>query len=271
MFYAGVVLLAWIFHPKMVFLPAYPIYRNPSAMGWAYEELFLPAGPYATHGWFVPLENARGVALFSHGNAGNIADRLESIGLLRSLGFSVLAYDYGGYGRSTGKPSEARCYADIRAMWRWLTVTRGVPPEKILLFGRSLGGGVTADLAAEVRPAAVILESTFLSMPEVGRDHFPWLPLRWIVRPQFANKDKVARIQVPLMIIHSPDDRVIPFHHGQELFRLAHEPKRFLEISGDHNDGFVKSVAIYREGWESFLAPLLPRPETALDESSSIR
>ena len=257
--YGGVVVLAWLFHPRMIFIPTYPLYRTPQSAGWTFEEVRVPVADETTCGWYVPVENARGVVLFSHGNAGNIADRIESIGLLRSFGFSVLAYDYGGYGLSTGRPSEPRCYADIRAMWRWLVETRGVPSRKIVLFGRSLGGGVTADLAAEVRPAAVILESTFLSTVDIAREIVPWLPMSWIVRPRFANRDKVGRIQAPVLFIHSPDDRTIPFHHGQELFRLAPEPKQFLEISGDHNEGFVQSYAVYREGWEDFLGPILPR------------
>jgi len=258
--YGVILLLAYLFHDRIIFPATRAIYRDPSAFGWAFEDVVVPVNGYSTHGWFIPLENARGVALFSHGNAGNIADRLESIGLLRELGFSVLAYDYGGYGKSSGRASEQRCYADIRAMWRHLTETRGIPPEQILIFGRSLGGAVSAELAAEVIAAAVVLESTFLSTVDVARDAFPWLPARWFVRHHFENKHKVGRIKSPLLIIHSPDDRVIPYRHGTELFRLAAEPKQFLEIRGDHNEGFVLSAPAYLAGWESFLAPIMPKP-----------
>lgn len=256
---AGGVILIRLLQHWIIFPATREIYRTPADFGWEYEELLLDVGNERTHGWFIPLENARGVILFSHGNAGNIADRLESIELLRRLGFSVMAYDYGGYGRSTGRVSEERCYADIRAVWRELTETRGVPPERIVLFGRSLGGAVTADLAREVQPAAVVLESTFLSVPDMAREIFPFLPARWIVSIRFANKDKVADIHAPLLIVHSPDDRVIPYRHGKELFARSRAPKRFLEIRGDHNEGFALSMDAYLQGWEDFLAPILPR------------
>ena len=235
------------------------LYRDPSFYKWAFDTVFLPVNGHVTHAWWVPLEDARGTVLFSHGNAGNIADRLESIGLLRSFGFSVLAYDYGGYGESTGRRGEKRCYADIEVMWDYLTETRGIPPEEILLFGRSLGGGPTADLASKVEPAAVILESTFLSTNDIARDAFPWLPVWPFIVHRFPNKKKMAGIRSPLLIIHSPQDRVIPYRHGKALFELATEPKTFLEIHGDHNDGFVLSEKIYRAGWEAFLKPILPR------------
>ena len=266
----GVLLVSPMIENWMLFPATRDIYRDPSEFGWRFEDVWLDVGKERTHGWFIPFENERGTVLFSHGNAGNIADRLESIGLLRKLGFSVFAYDYGGYGRSPGSPSESRCCADVRAAWRYLTVTRRIPPGRILLFGRSLGGAVTADLAPDVAPAAVILESTFLSVPDVARALFPWLPVRWLVRSQFANKDKIGRISSPLLVIHSPDDTLIPFQHGKTLFELASCPKQFLEIRGDHSEGFVHSMEPYLKAWEAFLAPILPRPQTqARDQSPS--
>jgi uncharacterized protein len=249
----------YFFQRRIIFKTTCELHRDPSQFHWAFEEVLLPVNGEHTHGWFIPLENARGWVLFSHGNAGNIADRLESIGLLRELGFSVLAYDYGGYGKSTGKCSEQRCYADIEAMWRYLSVERGVPPDQIVLFGRSLGGGATAHLAAQVKPAAVILESTFLSLPEAAQEAFPWFPIRYVIRHRFPNRDNVRQCQAPLLIIHSRQDSVVAFHHGEGLFNAAREPKTFLEIQGDHNVGFVDSQIDYRKGWEDFLAPILPR------------
>lgn len=231
--------------------------RDPGVFDWDFEDLRFEVMGETTHGWYVPLENHRGVALFSHGNAGNLSGRLESIGLLRSFGLSVLAYDYGGYGYSTGKPSEARCYADVRAMWDFLIREKGFRPDEIILFGRSLGAGPTAELAQSVRPAGVVLESAFLSVPDVAAGN----PiLRWmtpLIRHRFENKNKVAAIGSPVLIIHSPDDEVIPYAHGQRLFELAREPKSFLEIHGGHNLGFVMSETVYREGWEVFLRETL--------------
>ncbi|MCP4643348.1 MAG: alpha/beta hydrolase, partial [bacterium] len=193
--------------------------RTPSFYGWSYEDVVVPVGDETTHGWYIPVEDARGTVLFSHGNAGTIADRLESCAFFRELGFNVLVYDYGGYGKSSGGVSEQRCYADIRAIWRYLTDERGIDSKKIVLFGRSLGGGPTVDFAAEITnaegaPAAVILESTFLSTGQVGQDAFPFLPVKWLIRHRFDNAAKIGRVNGPLLIIHSPQDDIIPYKHG---------------------------------------------------------
>mgnify|MGYP006281037631 CR=1 FL=1 len=259
-FTGGLFSMAYLLQERVLFPATSELDRDPAFYDWPFEDVVLPVGEYWTHGWFVPLENARGVVLFSHGNAGNLADRLESIGFLRAMGFAVMAYDYGGYGKSTGRPSEARLYADIRAVWNYLTAERGYDPDEIVLFGRSLGGGPTTDLAAEVRPAGVVLESTFTSAPAVANDIFRLIPLGWVLRHQFDNRTKVPLIQAPLMVVHSPDDTLIRYKHGRALYERATEPKRFLELRGDHNEGFVLSGAVYKQGWESFLEDVLPRP-----------
>jgi uncharacterized protein len=191
--------------------------------------------------------------LFSHGNAGNIADRLESIGLLRRLGFSVLAYDYGGYGLSSGKPSEQRIYADATAMWDYLTKTRGIGPERIIIFGRSLGGAASAYLASRLTPAAVVLESTFCSMPDVVRDLFLGKFLARGIRHQFPTLERMRDIHAPILIVHSPEDTLIPYKHGLAIFESANPPKEFLQIHGDHSTGFVLSMEEYLAGWQKFL------------------
>jgi len=260
--YLGVCLLMFSIQRIMLFPATRELNRDPSTFDWEYEDVMLNVGGGETsHAWYVPLEGARGVVLFSHGNAGNIADRLESMGLLRKMGLSVLAYDYGGYGRSSGSPSETRCCNDIRAAWSFLINEKNFSPEEIVLFGRSLGGAVTCDLAREVKPAATVLESTFLSVEDMAMQMFPfqYLPVRWLVRDPFMNKEKIAEIKSPLLMVHSPDDTVVPYSHGKKLFELAREPKTFLEIHGDHNIGFVESEPIYRKGWEDFLGTVLPK------------
>jgi hypothetical protein len=258
-FYGGFCFLIFSLQDRLLFPATRTLYRDPGIYDWPFEEVVvhLDEGEF-THGWYLPVKNARGVALFSHGNAGNIADRLESMSILRDLGLSVLAYDYGGYGKSSGKPSEQRLYADIRAMWGHLVEERGISPEEIILFGRSLGAGPTAQLATEVSPAGVILESTFTSVPDVAGEQFPFLPTRWLTRHKFDSLSKVGEIDAPLMIIHSRRDTLIGFHHGERLFEAASEPKTFLEISGDHNDGFVVSMDRYLPAWEKFLGAVLP-------------
>ncbi|MBI2421225.1 MAG: alpha/beta fold hydrolase [Candidatus Hydrogenedentes bacterium] len=248
--------LFYIGQGRILFQTSRVMDRDPGEQGWDFEDIVLEVAGEKTHGWYVPLEDARYTVLFSHGNAGNLAGRVESIGLLRRMGFSVLAYDYGGYGHSTGRPSELRCYEDIRAMWDHLTREKGIAPGQIILFGRSLGAGVTCQLATEVRPAATVLESAFLSTTDVARGIFPmnWYPLEWLVRHRFANKRKVVSIHGPVLIVHSREDEVIPYRHGERLFQLAKPPKMFLEIQGGHNQGFVESMEVYTHGWKQFLA-----------------
>jgi fermentation-respiration switch protein FrsA (DUF1100 family) len=259
--YVGLTLLLALMQSKIIFPASKDVFRDPSHYGWAFETVWLDVAGERTHAWFVPIENARGVALFSHGNAGNIANRLESIGLLHDLGLSVFVYDYGGYGESTGKPSEARCYADARAAYRHLTEERGIPPERILLFGRSLGGAVSIDLATEVPAAALVAESSFLSIEAMARATYPYLPVGLFLRHHFNNAEKIDKVRIPVLVIHSPEDEIVPYAHGQELFTRANEPKTFLDIQGGHNDGFIQSFTAYKKGWEDFLDPILPRPE----------
>lgn len=250
----------YTFQEYVIFPATRKLYRTPSSppFNWDYEEIFIEVAGEQTHIWYIPLEGATITVLFSHGNAGNIADRLESIQLLRSMGFSVLAYDYGGYGRSTGRPSEQRICADTEAVWRYLTEDRGVALENIILFGRSLGGAATAYLASRVKPAAVVLESTFCSLPDVVRDMPLGKFLAKGIRHRFPSIERVSQIRAPLLIIHSPDDTLIPFKHGKALFEAANPPKTFLEIRGDHNEGFVLSMETYLEGWKHFLKEVFP-------------
>ncbi len=256
--YIVFVLLAFALQTKMVFPGGRDLWCTPAERGWDYEEVTLDVGGEKTDAWLIPVPNSRGMVLFSHGNAGTIADRLDSIEFFRKLGLDVFIYDYGGYGKSSGKPSEKRCYADVRAAWRYLTQERGIAPSRILLFGRSLGGAVTADLAAEVKPGGIILESTFLAAGRIGKEIFPWFPVRLFLRYRFDTASKIGRFRAPLLMVHSPEDELIPYHHGKELFELAPEPKQFLEIHGPHSDGFWMSGEVYGAGLAKFLDPLFP-------------
>lgn len=254
--YVCLCVLVYALQTKVIFPGGQMSERTPSMppFKWKYEDVLLDVGTEKTNAWFMPVENARGVVLFSHGNSGALSNWLDAIIPFRDLGFSVLLYDYGGYGKSTGRASEQRCYADIRAMWKYLTETRGIAPDKILLFGRSLGGGVTAQLASEVKPGAVILESTFTSIGNLAREKFPMLPMQLLIWNRFDSSSKMARIHAPVMVVHSVDDTLIPYRFGRALFDHANEPKRFLEIRGDHNDGVIVSEEIYRKGLEDFTA-----------------
>ena len=253
--YATLCVMLYFRQDTLLFFPTTAIDRTPAENGRLFEEVLLPVREHATCAWFVPASaGSRGTVLFSHGNAGNIGDRIESIEIWIELGFDVLIYDYGGYGKSTGAPSEARCYEDIRASHRWLVESKGVEPDRLVLFGRSLGAGPTLQLAKETECAAVIVESTFRSVPQLGSEVFWWLPVKLLARNRFDNESKIAQVNAPVLVAHSPDDTIIPYPHGRALFEAAREPKSFLEFRGDHNEGFWISGDTYRLGLDGFLS-----------------
>jgi len=194
------------------------------------------------HAWWCPSEGwqpSHGAVLYAHGNAGNLSHRGEGVRLWqKEIRTGVLIFDYPGYGRSTGKPSEASCYAAADAAYDWLVREKGVAPEKIILHGGSLGGGVAVELATRRRYRALILVSTFTSIPDMGAKLFPWLPTRWFIRNRFESLDKIARTEGRVFIAHGTADSFIPFTMGEQLFAAAPEPKAFLPLVGhDHNDG----------------------------------
>ncbi len=255
--YCVLALYVFLMQPKLIYYPGVPgrtLEATPAVIGMDYEELtFSTTDGEQLHAWFIPHPQARATLLFAHGNAGNISHRLDSIQVFHDLGLNVLIFDYRGYGQSTGKPGENGTYRDADAAWAYLTETRGIDSGKIILFGRSLGAAVIADLATRTVPAGVILESAFLSVPDMAATIYPWLPVRWLASYRYDNGDKVTRITQPLLIIHSRGDEIIPFEQGERLFRRASEPKQFLELRGRHNDGFYVSRDEYLAALGAFL------------------
>jgi fermentation-respiration switch protein FrsA (DUF1100 family) len=255
--YGAIALYLFIMQPRLLYYPDMPGREpeaTPAAVGLAYEDVALQTvDDIRLHAWFIPAENPRATVLFCHGNAGNISHRLDSIRLLHSLGLQVLIFDYRGYGKSEGRPSEKGTYRDVDAAWHYLREVRGLTEAGIIIFGRSLGAAVAADLASRTRPAAVILESAFTSVPDMAAEFYPWLPVRLLSRYRYDNLGKVARIARPLLLVHSRQDEIIPFAHGERLFGRAREPKQFLELTGGHNDAFQSSRKAYTHGLKSFL------------------
>lgn len=255
--------LIFVGQSRQVYFPERELHTSPAAWGMPYEDVFLRTEDgVRLHGWFVPARApARATLLFLHGNAGNISHRLDSIRLFRALGLSVLIIDYRGYGRSEGRPDEVGTYRDAEAAWRHLRFERGVPAQEIVIFGRSLGAAVAARLAAGEQPGAVILESAFTSAPELGAELLPWLPVRLLLRFDYDTRAAVREIRSPLLLAHSPADEIVPFRHGRALFEAAREPKRFLEMRGGHNDGFLRSEPEYSAAIDAFLAQHLRRAQ----------
>lgn len=259
--YAALVLMMYLFQPRLLFLPGVPgreLTADPGRVGLAYEDIeFATPDGERLHGWWLPQDDARGTVLFVHGNAGNISHRLDSLQIFAGLGVNVLIFDYRGYGRSTGRPSEQGLYQDAEAAWNWLVDARGQRPDQIVLFGRSMGGAVAARLATRVEAAGLIVESTFTSVPDIGAELYWWLPVRWLSRLDFDAETAIRNARLPVLVVHSSDDEIISFRHGQRLVRAAGERGRLLEISGDHNTGFLRSGQRYVRGLDDFLSELL--------------
>lgn len=190
------------------------------------------------HGWFVPHPAPRAIVLFCHGNGEHVAGLAPALALLRDrAAVSVFAWDYRGYGRSQGKPREENLLSDARAAQIWLAGREHVRPEDIVLYGRSLGGAVAVGLAAEFPVRGMVLERTFADMIDTAAYHFPWLPVKWIMRNRFPSAQRIAAYQGPLLQSHGTADRVVPFEMGKRLFDAATTPnKRFFVVEGgDHN------------------------------------
>ncbi|PVV13093.1 MAG: alpha/beta hydrolase [gamma proteobacterium symbiont of Ctena orbiculata] len=251
------VLYLYLNQTNLIHLPNIPgreLEASPERLGFSFENVsLLTEDKVKLHGWYISHQTPRATLLFFHGNAGNISHRLDSVSLFNSLGLSVLIIDYRGYGRSEGRPSEKGIYRDAETAWRYLREERAIPGHKILLFGRSLGGAAAAYLATKYTAMGVVLESTFTSVPDMAAELYPWLPVRWLARYHYNSGERMAAIKIPVMIIHSRHDEIIPFEHGRILYDRAGEPKRFLELSGDHNYGFLQSIDRYRDHWDDFI------------------
>lgn len=210
----------------------------PAADGTRLEAWVVPAAPADSTGIWL---------LVCHGNYGNIGfgDRPEFYAAVRDLGLNVLAFDYRGFGASDGTPDEQGLYADALGAWRYLTDSLGVPPGRIVAFGHSLGSGVAVDLATRVPVAAVVVEGAYTSIPDRGQELYPWLPVGLIASQRFASIDKIGRLTVPVLLLHSPEDHIVPFSHGQRLYAAARQPKRLVEVRGGHDEAFLVDRARY--------------------------
>jgi len=237
----------YFMQPWMLFHPTRALMTTPAELGLKYDDVRIPvSSDESIHAWYFSRSDSAVTILFCHGNAGNISHRLGTAQYFLSLGFNVLLFDYRGYGESDGNPSEAALYADGTAAYRWLTESRKIPAEQIVLFGRSLGGAVAVDLAARLPARALVLESTFSSVSDMARHLFPFLPMSLLLRFELDSESKIDSVTMPILVVHSPADDIVPYEFGVKLFEAAPEPKTFLEISGGHNDRDYLETKAYR-------------------------
>jgi fermentation-respiration switch protein FrsA (DUF1100 family) len=263
------VLNGWMYlqQSSMTFFPYRDMQATPRDWGLAYENAtFDTEDGVSLHGWYIPRQGAKRTLLFFHGNAGNISHRGESITIFHRLGLNVFIFDYRGYGQSEGRPGEKGFYRDAAAAWRYLTGTREVDQQDVVIFGRSLGGAVAARLASEVHPGALILESTLSSSRDFAHAVFPLLSRLIVLRYDFDTADYVQRVSCPLLVLHSPQDEIMPFRLGEKVYEVANEPKVFIEMTGDHNAGFLMSQPGYERQVGEFLSTYWNRDKTPARE-----
>jgi hypothetical protein len=261
---AGLVLAALTFYLALrwfeyhqVFQPYATLGAEGASLGRAWEDVyFSTADGVRLNGWFFPASadspRKQLVVLFCHGNGGNLSHRLDVFAALLETGVAVFGFDYRGYARSQGRPSETGTYLDAQAAHAWLC-QRGFAPTNILAYGESLGGGIVSELALREPLAGVILQSTFTSIPNLGADLFPFLPVRTLARIQYDTLSRLPRLKVPVLVMHGRADTVVPFRHGERLFAAASAPKLFWELAGDHNDILDSGRTRFVTGIERFL------------------
>jgi len=242
--------------PSMVFFPSATLVQTPTEWGLVYEDVFLDTGDgVRLHGWYIPHNRSKQTLLFFHGNAGNISHRGASVEIFHRLGLNVFIFDYQGYGKSQGRPDENGLYEDARAAWRYLTDKRGFDQKDVILFGRSLGSAVAAKLAAEVQPGGLILESTFSSARDMANVVFPLFSHLIFLRYDFNTAAHIKQVISPVLVLHSPDDEIIPFRFGEKVFQAANKPKSFFKTMGGHHTGFIMSQPVYEQALGAFLSP----------------
>ena len=236
--YIGVTMLVGLLQSKLIYFPSRVLDLTPTDVGLMFDDVTLVTqDDVRISAWFVPRQDARATVLFFHGNAGNNGDRVAEIKVLHSLGFAVMIVDYRGYGKSEGAPSESGTYFDAIAAWEHLTQARGLPVQRIVIMGESIGGAVAIDLARRHSPGALVVQSSFTRLSDIAALHYPFLPVRWLLRHRYDSIDKVGAIACPKLFFHSTDDSLIPIGNGRALYAAAANPKDFVETPGDHNGG----------------------------------
>jgi fermentation-respiration switch protein FrsA (DUF1100 family) len=241
----AVVLLAalallWSQQRRLIYLPAPRAVPPAAALLPGAEEVSFPTEDgLRLDGWFLPAAAAgRGPAvLVCNGNAGNRSLRAPLAAALARAGLAVLLFDYRGYAANPGRPTEPGLAADARAAAAYLAGRPEVDPARLVYFGESLGAAVALRLATERPPAALVLRSPFWSLAEVGRVHYPWLPVSLLLADRYDAAGRVGRLAAPLLVVAGERDRIVPAAHSRRLFDAAPQPKRFVLLPGaDHND-----------------------------------
>ncbi len=246
----------YLVQDRFVFFPTRELVVTPDQVGLTYEDVWIEVkSEQRIHGWFFPAADSvkpgeRPSVLFCHGNGGNISHRLETVTYLLEMGVNVFLFDYRGYGRSDGSPSERKIYEDAEAAYDWLVESKGIAPGHVFPFGRSLGGAVAIELAGRRTCGGLIVESSFTSAVAMAKKMFPFFPVKLVLRYDLNSREKIAGLSCPVLVTHSPDDDIVPFELGWGLYEAAGPPKRFVELRGSHNERAYFGDEVYRGALE---------------------
>jgi hypothetical protein len=242
------------YEKKGIYFPQKNIVLTPGEIGLEFEDVyFLSSDGIKLNGWYIPAGESRATVLFCHGNAGNISHRLETIDMFCGIGLDVFIFDYRGYGKSQGSPTEEGIYLDAQAAYTYLIDKRNLNEGSIVVYGKSLGANVAVELCSRINPAALISESAFTSALAMGKKMFPFIPVKWLITIKYDALSRIKDITFPKLIIHSEDDEIIPFQHGRKLFEAAPEPKEFYPMRGSHNDAIFQAKGDFVKKIDTFL------------------
>ncbi len=240
----------------IIFYPDKALDDRPSNWDLSYRDIkFLTPDGQKLHGWFFPASGKPPVLLFCHGNAGNISHRIENIKFLVKRDISVFIFDYRGYGQSSGRPSEKGIYIDGIAAYDYLTEIEKISPNRIVIFGRSIGSAVAIELALKRKVRCLIIESTFTSTKDMAKTIFPFFIVSPFLPHHYNNIIKIGYVSAPKLIIHGNNDKIVPFTMGEKLFAKATGPKTFLPLNGaGHNDTYIIGGEGYFDALVNFIS-----------------
>jgi fermentation-respiration switch protein FrsA (DUF1100 family) len=259
---AGFVILSLVLsqgcvvEEKFIFFPVAEISKTPRSQGLSFEDVYFKTEDEVTlNGWFVAYPGASTTLLWFHGNGGNIGHRSEHLKLLHDrLKIHIFIFDYRGYGKSAGKPSEQGTYKDGVAALEHLRSRKDIESQRIVLFGQSLGAAVATEIAVRESGLTLILEEPFTSIRDMARIAAPWLPIGALLRIKYDNLEKIKKVQAPILVLHGDLDDVVPFDQGKRLFAAAPEPKEFYTIQGSgHNDTYIVGGEDYFKALRDFI------------------
>ncbi len=242
------------FEHHQLYQPNERLTTSPQDIGIFYESVdFETEDGQSLNGWFIPVPGAKTTVLFCHGRAGNLSDELAKIKFFHDMGMNLMMFDYRGYGRSSGTPSEKGFYKDTRAAYDFLISRNDVDKEKIVVIGESLGGAVAADLCLHRKVKALVLESSIVSVLMEARRLYPFLPTDFLPLEKFDTLSKIKKIQIPKLFVHGLDDEDVSFSDALQLYYASSGPKKFLPFQGTHDDDIFKISQIYKDELRKFL------------------